>query len=125
MNTSKIEGGRMKIKNIKKVGTKYKIILDNDEVITTSDHVIINHNLLYDKKLTQKELDQIKEDTRYYENYNKILKLISRKIRSEHEIRQTLNKNEVSKTDIDKIVATLKEIGLINDEVFAESYTND
>ncbi len=115
----------MKIKNIKKVGPKYKIILDNDEVITTSDHVIINHNLLYEKKLTQKELDQIKEDTKYYENYNKILKMISRKIRSEHEIRKTLNKNEVSKNDIDKIVDTLKEIGLINDEVFSESYTND
>ena len=55
----------MKIKNIKKVGTKYKVILDNDEVITTSDHVIINHNLLYDNKLTQKELDKIKEDTKY------------------------------------------------------------
>ena len=115
----------MKIKNIKKVGTKYKIILDNNEVITTSDHVIINHNLLYDKKINQKELNKIKEDTKYYENYNKVLKMINRKIRSEHEIRKTLNKNEVSQTDTDKIVNTLKEIGLINDEVFAESYTND
>lgn len=115
----------MKIKNIKKVGTKYKIILNNDEVITTTDHVIINHNLLYDKNLTQKQIDQIKEDSKYYENYNKILKMISRKIRSEHEVRNTLKKNDVSKIDTDKIVDTLKNIDLINDEVFAESYTND
>ena len=115
----------MKIKNIKKVGSKYKITLDNDEIITTNDQVIINNNLLYDKKINSKLLDKIKEETHYYENYNKILKMINRKMRSEYEIRKTLNKNEVLKSDEDKIINTLKEIGLINDEAFAEAYTND
>ena len=115
----------MKIRNIKKVGNKYKIILDTDEVITTNDHVIINNNLLYEKKLNKKELEKIKEDTKYYENYDKILKMINRKIRSEHEIRKYLHKNEVSKIDQDKMINTLKEVGLINDEIFAESYVND
>ena len=115
----------MKIKNIKKVGTKYKLILDNDEVITINEHVIINSNLLYTKKLTEKQLDKIKEETAYYENYDKILKMINRKIRSESEIRRTLTKNEVSQVDQDKIVDKLKELNLINDELFAESYTND
>lgn len=115
----------MKIRNIKKVGNKYKIILDTDEVITTNDHVIINNNLLYEKKLNKKELEKIKEDTKYYENYDKILKMINRKIRSEHEIRKYLHKSEVSKIDQDKMINTLKEVGLINDEIFAESYVND
>lgn len=121
----KIGGDKMKIKNIKKVGTKYKLILDNDEVITINEHVIINSNLLYTKKLTEKQLDKIKEETAYYENYDKILKMINRKIRSEYEIRKTLTKNEVSQVDQDKIVDKLKELNLINDELFAESYTND
>ena len=115
----------MKIRNIKKVGNKYKIILDTDEVITTNDHVIINNNLLYEKKLNKKELEKIKEDTKYYENYDKILKMINRKIRSEHEIRKYLNKSEVSKIDQDKMINTLKEVGLINDKMFVESYVND
>ena len=118
-------GDKMKIKNIKKVGSKYKIVLDTDEVITTNDHVIINNNLLYDKKINQKLLDKIKKETAYYENYNKILKMINHKIRSEYEIRGILTKNEVSKLDQDKIIDKLKEIGLINDEEFAQSYTND
>lgn len=116
---------KLKIKSIKKTGMKYKIILDNDEIITTNDQVIINHNLLYKPKLTQKLLNKIKEDTNYYDNYNKILKMINRKIRSEHEIRETLKKNEVSKNDIDQIVTTLKNIGLLNDAEFATAYTND
>ena len=56
----------MKIRNIKKVGNKYKIILDTDEVITTNDHVIINNNLLYEKKLNKKELEKIHGANRYY-----------------------------------------------------------
>ena len=115
----------MKIKNIKKIKNKYKIILDNDEVITTNDQVIINNNLLYDKKINKKELDKIKEETVYYENYNKVLKMINRKLRSEYEIRKTLSKNEVSTKDQNKIICALKEIGLLNDEIYAESYCND
>lgn len=115
----------MKIKSIKKIKNKYNIVLDNDEVITTNDHVIINNNLLYDKKLNKKQLDKIKEETLYYENYNKILKMISRKLRSEHEIRKTLNKNEVSQIEQNKMIDNLKEIGLLNDEIYAESYCND
>lgn len=113
----------MKIKSIKKIGNKYKIILDNEEVITTNDQVIINNNLLYDKKLSKKELEKIKEDTNYYENYNKILKMINRKIRCEFEIRKKLNK--LSKVDQDEMIDHLKEVGLIDDSLFAESYVND
>lgn len=113
----------MKIKNIKKVGNKYKIILDNEEVITTNDQVIINNKLLYDKKLSKKELEKIKEDTNYYEIYNKVLKMINRKIRCEFEIRKELN--GLSKVDQDKMIDHLKEVGLINDSLFVESYVND
>ena len=115
----------MKIKSIKKIGSKYKITLDNNEIITTTDQVIINNNLLYDKKINQKLIDKIKEESIYYDNYNKVLKMISRKMRSEKEIIKYLNKNEVSQEDTKQIINTLKEINLLNDETFAQSYTND
>ena len=115
----------MKILNIKKVGNKYKIILDNGEVITANDHVIVNSNILYKKKLTPKELTELQNQTAYYENYDKTLKMISRKIRSEYEIKKHLKNNNVSDDDIAKIISKLKEINLINDELFAQSYTND
>ena len=67
----------------------------------------------------------VPEENEYYENYDKILKMINRKIRSEYEIKTFLTKNEVSKPDIDKIINKLKDINLINDELFAEAFTND
>ena len=115
----------MKIINIKKTSKDYQIILDNNEIITTNDQVIINNRLLYDKKITPKLLDKIKKETKYYDNYNKIIKMINRKQRSEYEIRKKLNENEVSKQDEEKIITSLKEINLINDELFAHSFCND
>lgn len=115
----------MKILNIKKINNKYKIILENGLVITANDHTLVNSNILYKKSLTEKELETLKKEVSYYENYDKILKMINRKIRSEHEIKKELLKNEVSKEDIEKIINKLKNLNLINNEAFAIAYTND
>ncbi len=115
----------MKIKNIKKKGNKYQIVLDNSEDLIVNDHVLINNNLLYKNKITAKDLDQIKKEAVYYEHYSKVLNMLNRKKRSQYEIASYLNKNNVSQEESDKIINHLKEIGFINDEEYAESYIND
>lgn len=115
----------MKIEKIKKSGSKYKITLDNGEVINTYDNVILENNLLYDKNIDSDLLNKINNDTVYYESYNKAIKMISRRLRSEHEINEYLRKAKVIDSDIVKIIETLKRIGLINDYNFAKAYTND
>ncbi len=115
----------MKILNIKKNAGKYQIILENNVTLTTNDQVIINQGLLYKKKLSDKEIKKIEEETVYYENYNKVLKLLNTKMRSENEVRKYLKKNGVAKDDGDKMIYSLKEAGLINDMAYAEAYTND
>lgn len=115
----------MKIEKIQKCGSKYKITLDNGEVINTFDDVILNNNLLYDKSIDSDLLNKINTDTIYYESYNKAIKMIGRRLRSEFEIRQYLDKCMVLDSDRDKIIETLKRIGLIDDYRFARAYTND
>ena len=112
----------MHIKSIKKKGSEYLIILD-DETLKVNEEVLINNNILYSKKLSNKDIKKIKEETVYYENYSKALKMINRKMRSEKEIRKSLK--DISKEEIDKIIDKLKEINLLNNEVYAESYVND
>lgn len=112
----------MYIKSIKKKGSEYLIILD-DETLKVNEEVLINNNILYSKKLSNKDIKKIKEETVYYENYSKALKMINRKMRSEKEIRKSLK--DISKEEIDKIIDKLKEINLLNNEVYAESYVND
>jgi len=115
----------MKIEKIQKKGSKYKITLDNGEIINTYDDVILENNLLYDKNIDSELLNKINTDTIYYESYNKAIKMIGRRLRSEFEIRQYLDKCMVLEEDREKIISTLKRIGLIDDYRFAKAYTND
>ena len=57
----------MKIKKVRKQGTKYKIILENNDVITTYDEVIIKNNILYKKEINLDLLNRILEENKYYE----------------------------------------------------------
>ncbi|MBR3198488.1 MAG: RecX family transcriptional regulator [Bacilli bacterium] len=115
----------MKIEKIKKVGSKYKIILDSDEVITTYEEVILKNGLLYNRNINEKEREKILNDTAYYISYHKALNMISRRLRSEYEIRKELRKNDLSNKEIDRIINDLKKIKLINDKEYAKAYTND
>lgn len=112
----------MKINKIKKNGKKYKIILDNGLEIKTFDDVIINNNLLYNKTIDDELLEKINKENEYYDVYNKVLNLISKKIRSEKEINEFLDKYNVDKN---KIIDKLKSINLINDKNFAKAYISD
>jgi regulatory protein len=115
----------MKIDKIKKSGKKYKIILDNNNIITTYDDVIINNGLLYHKEVDPKLLNEINKETSYYDIYYKCVNYITKKLRSEKEINEYIDSFNVS--DVDKLntINKLKEIGLINDLNFTKAYISD
>ena len=115
----------MRITNIKKSGNKYKIEFSGGRSILTFDNVILDNNLLYDKKIDDSLYDKIVKETSYYGNYNDVLKKISRKMMSEEEVKRLLVKKNVSLEDIGKIINKLKDINLINDRQYALAYTND
>lgn len=116
----------MKIEGVKKTKSgKYKITFDNNETLSTYDDVILNNGLLFHKEVDSDLLDKLNIETSYYDIYNKTIKFISRKLRSEKEIKLFLDKNNVNSSDKKKIINKLKEIRLINDEVFANAYTQD
>ena len=116
----------MKIEGVKKQKNgKYKITFDNKETLSTYDDVILNNGLLFKKEIDSDLLDKLNIETSYYEVYNKAVSFISRKLRSEKEVRLFLDKTAVSNSDKQKIMKKLKEIGLINDKVFASAYIQD
>lgn len=112
----------MKIIKIKKRGSIYKIYLDN-KVLDVYDEVILKYNLLYKKSLDDDLISIIEKENKYYENYNKTLKLIDKRLRSEYEVKNFLEKEECP--DSNKIIQKLKELNLINDYNFAKVYVND
>lgn len=115
MNINKIT----KLKN-----GKYKILIDNESIITY-DNVIIENELLYKKNIDSKLYKKIVDDNLFYEIYNKTVKYILKKLRSEKEIRIYLSRYNLSNNDTERIVSKLKSINLINDTVYVKAFIND
>lgn len=116
----------MKIDKIKKVSNgKYKIVLEDKTILTTYDNVILNSNILYSKSIDDDLYNKIVKENDYYDYYNKVIKLISKKLRSQYEIEEYLKKNNLKNEDIKKMIDLLKQNGYINDEIFTKAYIND
>ena len=116
----------MKIEKYEKIGSsKYRLYLENGEVIDTYDDVILKNNLLYKKEIDGELFNQLNNDTKYYDIYNKCVKLISIRLRSEKEIDEYLDKNNILVEQKNKIISELKNNGLINDKQFTRAFIVD
>lgn len=114
----------MKIKKYIKVGSnKYKIILENLENIILYEDVILKYELLLKKEITN--LDEILEYNKKFELYDKALSYISKKLRSEVEIRKYLSKYTTNQIDIDNVVNKLYDANYLNNKLYIKSYIND
>jgi len=114
----------MKITNYKKKKTNlYEVTLSNNEKLLLYDDVILKYELLLKKEINEKELDEIIEFNSYLESYNKALKFIITKLRTEKEIRTKLN--VFSKDAINYTITRLKKEGYLNSELYIKSYIND
>ena len=101
----------MKIEKIIKLKSgKYKIFLDNNEQITTFDDVILNNNLLFHKEIDNDIYVKIKEENNYYELLNSSIKYISKRLRSEKEIKIYLEKKTTDIYLIDSIIDNWKHM---------------
>lgn len=116
----------MKIKKIKKISsTKYKIDFEDAESIITYDNVILENNILLKKEIDSDTYIRINNQNSYYEIYNKAVKYIVTKLRSEKEIREYLKKYTEETELINKNVIQLKQEGLLNDERYIKAFVED
>ena len=115
----------MKIEKITKLkNDKYKIKFENEE-ITTYDEVIINNNILYKKEIDNELYKKIVNETEYYDNYNKALKYALKKVRSIYEMKEYINKMNLSNTEKNKIIDKLANLNIVNDLMFTKALIND
>ena len=77
------------------------------------------------KEVTNEILSEISINNKFYEIYNKILRMITIKWRSQKEIEEYLDKQEISEERKKMILIILTDNGLINDKRYAKAYAND
>ena len=112
------------LKFVKDKGNKYKVIIDDDEYVIHDD-TIVKYNLLIKKEITKSELDEILLYNQEMDSFYLALKYISKKMRSEREIREYLKKKEVASAVIDKVIVALRKRNYIDDERYIRAYIND
>ena len=116
----------MKIEKYEKIGSsKYRLYLDNGEVIDTYDEVILKNDLLLKKELTTNSYATILIETNLVSSYNACLKYISIRLRSVKEIKDYLLRKKVVEEDIEEIVKRLLKNKLLDDNHFTECFIKD
>lgn len=115
----------MKIqKYIKDKQNKYKVVID-DETYILYDDVIIKYNLLLTSDISEEHFKEIISYNDELKSYYESIRYINRKLRSEKEINEYLEKKGIPKPIIDKTIKKLKENRFINDEIYLTAYFKD
>ena len=116
----------MKIEKIVKLKNgKYKLYLDSKDIITTYDEVILKNNLLFNKEIDNELYSKIINENNYYELLNSCIKRISKRLRSEKEIKNYLEQKTNDIHLIEYIINELKQKNYINDLLFTKAYLSD
>ena len=115
----------MKIIKFKKMsGNRYKVFLDNNDIIILNENVILDYNLLITKEIND-NYEEIKKANNKYYIYDMILKYISKKMRCESEIRKYLKDKNVDEELCNQIIVKLRNNNLLDDRNYIKIYISD
>lgn len=113
----------MKITKIKVLKNKVSIIFDNKNKLSVDKDIYPNFYLYEGKELSKKEYNEIVSlnDTNALLQY--ALKIRSKALYSEFQMREKLYDKGASKSEVNKIIKILKGYDLINDSALANDLT--
>lgn len=116
----------------KKNPHRYNVYLDGKFAFGLDEDTIVKWRILVGKELSGQDLEEIYKDTELNKLIERVYGLLSRRARSEQEVRRFLQQlsykrkikggEELSDLVIDALIQTLKLKGYINDLGFAEAW---
>lgn len=109
----------MKITKIKIYKSKVSITFDTLKKIDISKDIYPNFYLYEGKEISKKEYNEITSLNNSSKLLQYALKIRSKAIYSEFQMREKLYKKEATKPEVDKVIKILKSYDLINDEAYA------
>ncbi len=104
---------------------KYRLFLDNGEVIDTYEDVILDNGIFYLKEIDSLLYDKIMKETVIQKYYHDCLSYIKVRLRSEKEIREYLKRKKVDDSQIQIIVDKLSQRKIIDDDYFCQCFIHD
>jgi regulatory protein len=111
-----------KIAKAVKTDGRYNIFLDGEFSFSLDQSQLVELRLRKGQELSESEVRTLMAESDFGKNYLRALDLISRRLRSEREIRDYGFKKHWSEQNIERVVKRLYEHGYLNDEKFAAAF---
>ena len=116
----------IKISKYEKIGIdKYRIYLDNGEIIDTYDNVILENELLLKKEIDNNLYNKINKETTLEEQYLSSKKYVEYRLRSTKEIKDYLKKKNIEENNIELIIDKLTKNKYLDDDNYCKCFIND
>ena len=116
-------GDMMIVKEVKFVNNKIEIVLDDRSIFISKENYIENP-ITIDSFIGQDKIDFLLMQEKYKDTKTAIIKQLNKKSFSEYEVYKKIKESGLDKEYIEKIVCSLKRMGLINDEYTAEIFVS-
>ena len=113
------------IKYQKTTKGRYKVFLDDDRCLLLYEDVILKHELLLKKELSEEEIIEAEKYNQECDVYYVALNSINSRFKSVFELRQYLERKEYPKDLIELAINKLLDQGYLNDRSFCKSYINN
>lgn len=100
----------------------YQVAFSNGEKIRVSEDLLLKYRLFKDAQLSAEAYRELQQNVYYDLGLQQAMNYISYQLRSEKEVRTYLRDKEIPAVDREKILQRLKELQLVNDQIYGESY---
>ena len=112
----------MKIKNIKKLKSRYKIEFEDREPIFISEDTLLKNNIIKKINIDEKKISDILLDESKEQAFSSGLNYLSYGMRTELEMIKYLRKKNISEDNISYSIKRLKDSGYLNDSNYSKTF---
>ena len=111
-----------KISPAVKTEGRYNVFVDGKYSFSLDEVQLAALTIKKGDELDEQQLDQLKSESSFGKNYIRALDLVSRRPRSQLEIRDYAFRKQWTKANTDRVIERLLERGYLNDAKFAEIF---
>jgi regulatory protein len=105
-----------------KTAGRYNVFVDEKFAFSLDEAQLVKVGLKKGDEIDEEKLVELKTESDFGKNYIRAVDLVSRRLRSEREIRDYAFRKQWTKENVEKVVERLYERGYLNDEKFAENF---
>lgn len=111
-----------KIAPAAKTPGRYNIFVDGQYSFSLDELQLVQAGLHSELDIDDEQLAKFRNESEFGKNYIRAIDLISRRLRSEKEIRDYARRKSWTTDNTERVIERLKARGYLNDKVFAESF---